>query len=418
MIKIGLFDFFKKKPQNTHFAPYIDGYTPIYTQFGTNIYLSDVVQQCLACIADEIKKLIPTHVRYKGADPTPVAGDMQGVLDNPNELMTTSEFLEKITYLLLMNDNVFIIPVYKTWRDKKTGEERRKYEKLYPINPANVYFIQDSSGTLYVQFIFRNGYETTIPYSDVIHVRYRYAVSEYMGGDQFGQPDNAALLKTLDLNHKILQGIAKSLQASYTVNGTLKINGMLDKQKADNAIREFNERLANNESGILPLDMKIAEYTPIEHKGDIVDEKVLQFIDSKILRNWRISLPILTGDYTKEQYEAFYSSGLEGIILSISQAFTKKLFTDRERSFGNKIELYPKELIFMSVEQTIRMIEIMSPTGGLFENEKRVALGLRPLPELEGVRYMSLNWINAENADQYQVGKVNVDVLDEEKTID
>jgi hypothetical protein len=28
---------------------------------------------------------------------------------------------------------------------------------------------------------------------------------------------------------------------------------------------------------------------------------------------------------------------------------------------------------------------------------------------------MSLNWINADNADQYQVGKVNVDVVDEEK---
>ena len=62
------------------------------------------------------------------------------------------------------------------------------------------------------------------------------------------------------------------------------------------------------------------------------------------------------------------------------------------------------------------MINILSPTGGLFENEKRVALGLKPLPELEGLRYMSLNWINAKNADQYQVGKVNVDVVDKEST--
>jgi hypothetical protein len=61
------------------------------------------------------------------------------------------------------------------------------------------------------------------------------------------------------------------------------------------------------------------------------------------------------------------------------------------------------------------MINILSPTGGLFENEKRTALGLRPLPELEGKRYMSLNWIDANNADQYQVGTVNVDVIDEEK---
>ena len=39
----------------------------------------------------------------------------------------------------------------------------------------------------------------------------------------------------------------------------------------------------------------------------------------------------------------------------------------------------------------------------------------RPLPELEGKRYMSLNWINADDASQYQVGKENVDVIDEVK---
>ena len=40
----------------------------------------------------------------------------------------------------------------------------------------------------------------------------------------------------------------------------------------------------------------------------------------------------------------------------------------------------------------------------LYENEKRVAFGLRPLPELEGKRYTSLNWIDANNANAYQVG--------------
>ena len=53
-----------------------------------------------------------------------------------------------------------------------------------------------------------------------------------------------------------------------------------------------------------------------------------------------------------------------------------------------------------------------------FENEKRTIFGLMPLPELEGKRYMSLNWIDANDASQYQVGKVNVDVLDENKTED
>ena len=147
-----------------------------------------------------------------------------------------------------------------------------------------------------------------------------------------------------------------------------------------------------------------------------MDEATLKFVDGKILRNWKVPLCILTGDYTKEQYEAFYQKTLEPIVVSMSQAFTKKLFTEREKAFGNKVSLYPKELIFMTVAQTLEMINTLAPTGGLYENEKRVALGLKPLPELEGKRFMSLNWIDANNADAYQVGRENVDIVDEEKT--
>ena len=146
-----------------------------------------------------------------------------------------------------------------------------------------------------------------------------------------------------------------------------------------------------------------------------MDDRTLEFIDDKILRNFGVPLDILRGQFSKETYEAFYQKTLEPIIISISQAFTKKLFTERERGFGNKIALYPKDLIFMTVAQTLEMINILAPTGAMFENEKRVALGLRPLPELEGKRYMSLNWIDANNANAYQVGSENVEVVDEEK---
>lgn len=415
---------FKRTPKNTKFAPTFDGFIPIYSQFGTNIYASDVVQQALKCIVDEIKKLNPTHVRYKDADPVPVKNSsIQDVLREPNQLMTTSEFLEKTTWLLMMNYNAFIIPVYRTWEDERIDAsgnkiliERRYYEALYPINPTQVDFIEDAGGRLFVKFWFWNGYTTTVKYDDVIHIRYNYSVNQYMGGNMLGQPDHEALLGTLELNDTLLKGVAKSMKASYAVNGIVKYNTLMNDGKTEAALKELERKLASNESGFLPLDLK-SEFTPLEHKSELVDEATLKFIDEKILRNFGVPLAILTGDYNKEQYEAFYQKTLEPLIMSLSQAFTKKLFTSREKAFGNRIELYPKELIFLSVSQTLEMINMLSPTGGLFENEKRVALGLRPLPELEGKRYMSLNWIDANNAEQYQVGKVNVDVVDEEKNI-
>lgn len=406
---------FKRPPKQKKFAPTLDGFIPIYGQTGTGIYYSDVVQQALKCIVDEMKKLNPTHIRMKGNDPVPIAdSSVQKVLSNPNQLMTTSEFIEKTIWLLLMNYNAFIIPTYYVWIDEKTGEERRRYEALYPINPSQVDFIEDAAGRLFVTFTFWNGSQSTISYDDVIHIKYNYSVNQYMGGNEMGQPDQRALLKTLELNETLLNGVAKAMKASYAVNGVVKYNTLMDDGKVEAALKELERKLQNNESGILPLDLK-TEFTVLPHTSEIVDSDTLKFIDEKILRNWGVPLHILKGDFTKAQYNAFYQKTLEPLIIALSQAFTKKLFTDRERSFGNRVDFYPKELIFLSVEQTLEMINILSPTGGLYENEKRVALGLKPLPELEGLRYMSLNWVDADMANQYQLGKVNVDVVDEEK---
>lgn len=417
MIDTGLFDkLFHKPPAKRRFAPTTDGYAPLFSQFGTDIYASDVVKQALKCIVDEMKKLNPTHVRYRDTDPIPVKSTVQDVLNEPNLLMTTSEFIEKICYLLLMNYNAFVIPVYRVWTDEKTGEERRYYEALYPIQPTQVDFIEDESGRLYVTFWFWNGTKTTIPYDDVIHIRYNYSVNQYMGGDRMGQPDNIALLKTLELNEELLKGVAKAMKSSYQVNGIVKYNTLLDDGDMERNLKELERKLQNSESGFLPIDLK-AEFTPFERKSEIVDDKTLKFVDEKILRNFGVPVDILNSTYSKEVYEAFYQRTLEPIIKAISQAFTKKLFTSREKAFGNRIELYPKELIFMTVSQTLEMVNTLAPTGGLYENEKRVYFGLRPLPELEGKRYMSLNWIDADLAAQYQAGaNVNIDVVDEERT--
>ena len=406
---------FKAQPKKIKFAPTTDGWLPMFGQYGNNIYASDVVQQALKCIVDEVKKLNPVHVRYIDSDAVPVKGSsVQDVLSEPNQLMTTSEFLEKVTWLLLMNYNVFIVPIYYTWIDDKTGAERRYYEALYPLKPTQVDFIEDASNRLFVKFWFMDGYTTTIPYDDVIHIKLNYSVNQYMGGNLMGQPDHEALLKTLELNDTLLKGIAKAMNASYAVNGVIRYNTMIDDGSMDANIKELERKLQNSESGILPMDFK-AEFIPLERKIQIVDENTLKFVDEKILRNFGVPLAILTGDYTKEQYEAFYQKTLEPLIIAFSQAFTKKLFTKRERAYGNKVELYPKDLIFMTMTQKIEMVNLLAPTGAMFENEKRVTFGLQPLPELEGKRYMSLYWVDADVASDYQLGKVKVDVVDEEK---
>lgn len=392
----------KINPTKTKYAQTMNGSTPIFSQFGTSIYASDVVQQSIGCIATEMSKLRPEHDRQDGTDIVPVNSSLQAVLNNPNPRMTTSEFLEKITWLLFLNYNAFIIPTYYEKRDIN-GNISRTYDGLYPILPSQVDFIEDESNTLYTKFSFANGDCYTIPYSDVIHIKHRFSVNDFMGGNEAGQPDNGALLKTLELNHILLQGIAKAMKASYAVNAVVKYNTLMDKGETREAIDELQEKLRNCESGLFPLDLK-AEYIPITKDTKLVDAETLKFIDEKILRNYGVSLPILTGDFTKEQYEAFYQKTIESLVIKYSQAFTKTLFTTGEKSHRNKVNFYPKDLIFMSVTQTLEMIRLLGDSGALYENEKRVMLGLKPLKELEGQRKQSLNYVDANIANKYQTG--------------
>lgn len=396
-------DFLKgHKKENQTYVKMLNGTTPVFSQFGKDIYASDVVQQAVSCIVTEMKKLTPQHVRADGSTETAVNDSLQRILENPNPIMTQSDLIEKMFWQLYLNFNSFVIPTYQVVTNENGGKSKR-YTGLWPVQPMQVDFLQDLSGELFLKFTFSNGYDTTLRRSDVIHLKYRFSVNELMGGNAQGQPDNLPLLKVLQLNQTLLEGTAKALKSSFAINGVIKYNTLLDAEKTEANIKELEQHLKANESGFLPLDLK-GEFIPISNEIKFVDDTLLKFIDEKILRNFGVSIPILSGDYTKEQYEAFYQKTLEPLIISASQEFTKVLFSDGEKSFGNKIVFYPHELIFMSTEQKLEMIRLLGDSGALYENEKRVAFGLKPLKELEGKRMQSLNYVNVEHAAQYQVG--------------
>lgn len=392
----------KKKDEasfNTYnLADILSGITPIYSSgFGDNIYASDVVQQAIFSIVSELKKLDPVHVRMVETDFVSVQGSVQSVLDAPNPLMTTSSFIEKIVWNLLLNYNSFVYPIWEG--------ENLKY--LYPLQPSKVEFDTNygGRGEVWVRLSFPNGEWIDLPYEDIIHLRYKYAFSEFMGGNLQGQPDFKPLLQTLKLNDSLLKGLAKSLNIQTSIQGVVKLKTMQNTQDQMAKVKEFEKKLQSNESGLLPLDIS-ADYMPISKQVQLLDATTLEFIDKKILRTFGVSIAIVNGDYTKSQYEAFYQKTLEPIVKDLGQAFTKGIFSKRQTNgFNNKIVFYVKELIFMSTEQKLTLFTQLSNMGGCYVNEMRTAFGMRPISDLQGVRMMSLNYINADDAQKYQVGK-------------
>lgn len=377
---MGFFDLFKPKGKNKiqglRYAPTMTGGAPFYTSFGENVYTSDIIVQSIRCKANEFKKLDPRHIRTtNGAQAVVNDSSISRVLKRPNAYMTTADFLEKITILLELTKNVFIYP---TWYKTKGGE--RYYTGLYPLKPSEAQYLTDASGVLYIKFRFANGYEVTLPASDVVHWRKDFGVNDYFGGGMFGGNDNAGLLTMLQRYDQLTQSIAKALECSCQVNAVLKVNTYSETDALKEKREQFEADIKANKSGLLVADMS-TEFQNIPRDVKLVDAETLKFFHDTILRANGTSLAILNGDYTKAQKEAYYEHAIEADIKGLGQAISRVIFSEREAGFGNEIVLYPNDISFMSMENKLTALQVGLPAGIFTKNEARELLGYAPIKD-------------------------------------
>lgn len=382
----------------------MNGLTPVFSDFGTDVYASDIVNGAIRCIATEMSKLNPRHIR---TDPNGMQTEVNSELNQlfkfgPNPYMTTSDFLHKITYMREKRNNVYIYPVYEK-KSLGDGKYKRIYKALYPLNPMETEFLEDDNGDLWIKFFFVNGYDYTMPYADVIHWRKDYTENDLVGGDINGQQNNKSELALLQTDDIITQGIGKSIKAGLSVTGVLKYNMLLDDGNQEKERDKFENNLLTNQGGILLTDLK-ADFSPLKIDPKVIDKDTIEFIITRILAGRGVSLPIYNGTFTEEEYQAFFEKTLEHMIISLGRAFTRPLFTDRELQLGNEIICFNQGLIFTNMANKIKSVDILSRVGVLTDNQ---ILGIFGYPPFEGgdIRHQSLNYINRAIADQYQLSK-------------
>lgn len=413
---MGILNLLKKRNtqlKQTKYLSLMNGLTPVFNEFGNDIYASDIVQNCIRCICTEMSKLQPRHIRTDSetGEQIEVNSDINRLFKyGPNPFMTTSDFLETVTYIREVNKNVFIYPTF-TEVDYGNNKVGRRYTGFYPLNPTQVQFIQDLSGKVFIKFTFANFEEYTLPYQDVIHWRKDFGANELMGGDINGTANNDALLKLLKTDNIVTQNLEKAVKASLSVKGLLKINTYKNTEAQLDELKIFEGKIKKAESGILPIDLK-QEFTPITLDPKLIDKDTMQFIVTRILNNYRVPLAIFNGNFTEEDYQAFYEGKLEADVLSLGRAINKTLFTQRQLELNNEVICYSQGLLFTNMANKIAAVKILSDNGLLTGNQ---ILAVFNYPPFEGgnTRPKSLNYINSDIADQYQLSKVKGGGTDE-----
>jgi len=390
----------KKKSGSSDTFQVLSNFTGYLTPFGSNITKSDVVKICIDRVASQCAKLKPRYIKTEDDKTvTENSGRLSFLLKyKPNLIMTPYDLFYKVTTLLLLNDNAFVYPMFES----TTG----LLKALYPLRPSLVEPIIDSSDTYYLKFYFEDGRDFTLPYENVIHLRRFYSGHDLFGGNN-ASGDHEAILKTIAINENVLQGIDNAVRSSMQIKGIIKMNGMLSETDKKKQRELFDLALAdsitNKGSAIIPVDLK-SEYIPLQVDPKLTDKDTLEFLQSKILDYFGVSSPIFANKYTEEEYNSFYESTIEPIAIQLSEAFSVGLLTENELQRGEQIIFYSERLQYASWNTKVSAIEKLIGLGIMTLNESRALLGLEPI-EGGNKRLQSLNYVDADQANAYQVGK-------------
>lgn len=371
----------------------MNGGPAIFTQFSGNAYESDIYRSAVDSIARNVAKIKLVHVvtidgNRKGGD-----NSLNRILQvRPNPYMTSYDMIYKLVTHYYLYNNAFAY-LQKDENGKLTG--------IYPLSPVNMEYLTDLTGELYCRFFFAGDKQVTLPFRDVFTIR-RFYNSNDLLGDR-----NTAILNTLDLAHAQNEGIANSIKSSATIKGILKYNQILSpenlKKEKEDFIKDYLS--ISNNGGIAALDSKM-DYVPLEIKGAVIDSEQILAIKQKIYDYLGVSEKIVNSTYNEEEWSAFYESVIEALGVQISLELMEKIFTQREQAFGNSIIMEANRLQFASNATKVNVIKELMPLGLFTVNQ---ALEILNLPSVEDGdrRIFTLNVVNADLADEYQMGKVN-----------
>ena len=373
----------------------------VFSSFGNDIYFSDLVANCLDRIAAEISKIDVVSVIAKDDSISRQNDDISRLFKyQPNPLQTSKDFLASCEWLRRKFMNAFIYPQYETFTSA-SGQEVRRYTAFYPLAPVNAELGHFEDGRWAIKFFWRDGSADTLPYDSVIHMKWRRGTSLLMGGgNDFGAVDDSNTLRSLKTLDEILQGLPKMIASSLNLNGVLTVKTIVEKKALEDAAKDFESRIYKSDSGIVAVGLE-GDYKPINKAFPAIPENVLKFLKDIIRERYGVSEAILSGDFDGKQHAAFYQTCLEDFLIEFEQAFTERLFTQREKDVGHRIKCYYARVSYMDAAEKRELAQLARDTGLMTLNEIRELYGMAPI-EGGDRRLQSLNYINALDADKYQ----------------
>ncbi|MBM7607566.1 HK97 family phage portal protein [Lysinibacillus composti] len=366
---MGLFEkMFGKKtsPSTTHFELINDSGGGFYSWEG-KLYKSDVIRAAIRPKATAIGKLVAKHVR-DNAEEFKINPNVQikFLLEEPNLLMSGQVMQEKLAVQLELNNNAF---AYIKRDDFGFANE------IYPLPASSVEVVEGAFGDVFLKFNFNNGKSMTIPYVDVIHLR-----KDFNNHDFFGEHPGEALMNLMEVVNTTDQGIVKAIKNSAIIKWILKFTSVLKPTDMRKAVDEFTENYLSINSTVGGAAAADGRYDlqQVKNEAFVPDDKQLTNTIQRVYSFFNTNEKIVQSRYTEDEWNAYYEAQIEPVAMQLANEFTRKLFTRRERGFGNKIIFEAASLQYASMSTKMNLVQMVD-RGALTPNEWRSILSLGPI---------------------------------------
>lgn len=332
------------------------------------IYQSDILRSCITPRATAIGKLAAKHIRNNSQEGIVINPEpyIRFLLEEPNPYMTGQMLLEKMINQLELNNNAFAL----------INRDEFGYPcEIYPIPATSAEAIYDKNGVLYLRFTLRNMKIVTFAYSDVIHLR-----QDFNENDIFGTSRAEALTPLMEIVTTTDQGIVKAIRNSSAIKWLLLFKQSLRPEDLKKATKEFVDNYLSIDSetgGAAAADAKY-DAKQVEPKDYVPNatqmDKTLQRIYSLLGTNEKI----IQSKFTEDEWISYFEAKIEPIAIQLSNEYTRKIFSRRERGFGNKIIFEAANLQYASMNTKLQLVQMVD-RGALTPNEWREVFNLAPI---------------------------------------
>lgn len=368
--------YFAKKrapSQSTSYFSTFTDYAPVFTSFNGSVYEQDLTRAAIDRFATSCSKLKPEVLG------TAKPRVHRAIRTSPNRYMSWSAFIYRVATILEVDTTAYVVPSF---------DDRGEITGVWPLR-ADTAEIVEYEGDPWVRFTFSGGEHfvgnsAALPLDEVcILTRFQY------DSDFFGS-GNSVMDQTMGIMSMQNQAQEEAMKRAPALSFIGKLSSAVRPDDVERKREQFSDdNLSSaNKSGILVYDQTWDEVKQLEPQSYVVPTEEMERIDAHVYAYFGTNEDVLQNKYSEDVWGAYYEGKVEPFAVQLGEGLTRILYSERERSAGNRIMFSANRLEYASNASKRNMVRDMLDRGVMTLDEARAVLQLPPLPDDKGNVYV------------------------------